>query len=124
MSEPPRTPPDPPEDETIVAADWAVRPEGQVVVEQTHMLRRCEQDHEPKTRERRADEPRPQPAHERRRHHERQHDGRRIRDANPRPRQGLDEHDEPKHRRRYTWPVSCTKQVLTAHYDKLKLHSG
>lgn len=35
MAEPPRTPPDPSEDETVIADDWAVRPEGEVVVEQT-----------------------------------------------------------------------------------------
>ncbi len=37
MSEtpPPRDPPEPVEDETVVAGDWPVRPEGQVVVEQT-----------------------------------------------------------------------------------------
>ena len=32
---PPRTPPEPPEDETLIAEEWAVRPEGAVVVEQT-----------------------------------------------------------------------------------------
>src|SRR3989337_4568128 len=36
MSEPPpRTPPDPSEDETVVDPDWPVRPEGDIVVEQT-----------------------------------------------------------------------------------------
>ena len=37
MSEapPPRDPGVPPEDETLIANDWAVRPEGQVVVEQS-----------------------------------------------------------------------------------------
>jgi len=32
---PPRDPDVPPEDETLIASDWAVRPEGQVVVEQS-----------------------------------------------------------------------------------------
>lgn len=36
---PPRTPPDPSEDETVLADDWPVRPDGEVVVEQTEVVR-------------------------------------------------------------------------------------
>src|SRR5918994_2240966 len=38
MADPPRTPPDPSEDETVIAEDWPVRPEGEVVVERTETV--------------------------------------------------------------------------------------
>lgn len=38
MADPPRTPPDPSEDETVIADDWPIRPEGKVVVERTETV--------------------------------------------------------------------------------------